>query len=260
MHATPGRLIRQCSPAVALLCATLTVAASASEELSLDRVGVAVDKATNAVYDNEAMQPNYGTVAESAFLAHMRYNVPQELRNMMGNHALVCWALLAGGESYQNPKLSRRVHWVLSSDQSMTYDRGMRLSMLAELPRRRWRPWVQRDAKWLTKAMTDKGNFTNEWFGIDLTGYGDNANGQYGAWGLWVYQRAGYSLPKKTWKRVDAYWRQAQLKTDGNAAAGWAVISAKAQKEGESSGIAADERASGRSVAAPIPCGRSSQG
>ena len=255
-----GRLMRRRGMWAGALCLVLIGVTSAPgaapgtalRDLSVERVQGAIDRARSALYDNPGLQPNYGTVSESAFLKYMPYNVPQELRNVMGNHALICWSLLASGESYQQPRLSRRVHWVLASDQSKTYDRGMRLSMLSRLPAARWRPWVQRDAKWLISAMTDKGNFTDEWYGSKLGGYGDNANGQYGTWGLWVYERCGYELPKKTWQQVDTYWREAQLRTDGDAPAGWAILSAKAQDEGAASGLIATDRVSGPMTAGGV--------
>ena len=256
MHVRPDRatLLPGLIAGVVLIClmAVEATSASPSADLSPDRITNAIDRARSAIYGSDSLQPNYGTVAESSFLGYMQYNVPQELRNAMGNHALICWAMLASGDSYQNPKLAKRIHWALAGDQSSTYDRGMRLSMLAYLPRYRWRRWVERDANWLKNAMTDKGNYTNEWYGSKSGGYGDNANGQYGTWGLWVYERSGYSLSRKTWKLVDTYWREAQLKTEGNSAAGWAIISAKAQEEDGASGIAANDQVSGPMTAGGV--------
>lgn len=215
---------------VVILCAAQSTFSQevTPDSITLEHLKQAIEKARKALNEQASLQPDYRPESDYIFWRTARYNIPQELRNPMGNQALVCWALLATGESYQNPAFSRRLNWVMSGDRSLTYDRGMRLAMLSQLPRKRWGRWVRRDVMWLTNALTDKGNFTESWFGKPNTGYGDNANGQYGGLGLWVYQRAGYSLKSKVWKAVDRYWRDAMIKTDGGKSGAWAVFSPKA--------------------------------
>ncbi|MCE9592062.1 MAG: DUF4159 domain-containing protein [Planctomycetes bacterium] len=186
--------------------------------LTSKQIENAVARAVAALYRSE---PTYTFPPE--YLYSYAYN--QETRNMMGNHALACWALLEAGESYQNPPLYRRINWVFSSDSPYTYDRGMRATMLAHLPRARWAPWVRRDGQWLMGALSDKGNFGPQWAGTPTTGVGDNANGQYGVLGLWHIDTAGYPISEDTWKKVDNYWRTAQNKTEGDLPAGWGVYS-----------------------------------
>lgn len=192
------------------------------EDLSQKLIDDAIAKAVNALYKEE---PNYTFAPEYAF---HRYN-NHAVRNIVGNHALACWAMLEAGESYQNPKLYRRINWVLSSDVPLTYDRGMRATMLLNLPPRRWAPWIRRDGLWLTSALTTDGNYSETWVGGTQTGYGDNANGQYGVLGLWGIERAGrqtgYSVSDSVWKKVDSYWRAAQERTGKDEPAGWGVFS-----------------------------------
>jgi len=141
-----------------------------------------------------------------------------------GNHALTCWAMLAAGQSYQDPRLNRRISWVLSSDTPYTYDRGMRLMMLSRLTGESFGPWAKRDVDWLKAAVTDKGNFNGEYFGGPSAGFGDHGSGFYGVLGLWGADRAGVELNhKKVWSPIDAHWRATQQKSPGDAAAGWAV-------------------------------------
>ncbi len=140
-----------------------------------------------------------------------------------GNHALICWAMLAGGESFQDPRLFRRINWVLHSDTPYTFDRGLRMQMLAHMPYDRWKPWMHRDERWITNALSDKGNWPAEYTGGDSTEWGDHANGAYGVLGLWGAQRAGLDIPLADWKRVDEHWRKTQEQTPGDEAAGWAV-------------------------------------
>ena len=96
--------------------------------------------------------------------------------------------------------------------------------MLAELPRRRWAPWVHREGAYLLNALTDRGNYNKQYTGGAAAGSGDNAHGQYGVLGLVGLQRAGWSrISKQHWSRVDAYWRAAQQKVEGDGPAGWAI-------------------------------------
>src|SRR5690349_20027317 len=135
------------------------------------------------------MEPTYTFPPEQAF-----HFTNYEAVHMMGNHALATWALLAAGESYQNPPLYRRLNWVLSGDQPYTYDRGMRATMLNELPHQRWAGHIHRDGVWLMGALTDNGNFSDSWVGKPIAGNGDNANGQYGVFCLWNISRAGFDV------------------------------------------------------------------
>ncbi len=148
----------------------------------------------------------------------------QEIINETGNHALVCWAMLAAGESYQDPRLLRRISWVLAGDTPYTYDRGMRLMMLSRLPAALFADAARRDAAWLEAAVTDEGNFNEEYFGGPSTGLGDHGSGLYGVLGLRGAERLGIELNnKKTWTPIDKQWRFTQQKTPGDQPAGWAV-------------------------------------
>ena len=175
-----------------------------------------------------ALLPNEVVRHDSMYWALNRYDkgTPryQMVVNETGNHALACWAMLAAGQSYQDPRLNRRISWVLSSDTPYTYDRGMRLMMLSRLTGESFGPWAKRDADWVRAAITDKGNFNDEYFGGPSAGFGDHGSGFYGVLGLWGADRAGVELNhNKIWSPIDAHWRATQQKSPGDAAAGWAV-------------------------------------
>ncbi|MAE60283.1 MAG: hypothetical protein CMJ49_02885 [Planctomycetaceae bacterium] len=179
------------------------------EELTIDHINDGIEKAIAALY---GMKPSY------AFLPHHGNYHRQQDNIHLGSHALACWALLESGESFQTPDLFRRINLVLSLDVPMTYFRGMRAQMLAEMPRR-WRPWVHRDAVWFEGALTDQGNFGASWTGGKAKGFGDHANGQYGVLGLFGCERAGRPIERKMWQAIDKHWRATQDGTSG----GWAV-------------------------------------
>lgn len=175
-----------------------------------------------------ALLPNEVVRHDSMYWALNRYDkgTPryQMVVNETGNHALACWAMLAAGQSYQDPRLNRRISWVLSSDTPYTYDRGMRLMMLSRLTGESFGPWAKRDADWVRSAITNKGNFNDEYFGGPSAGFGDHGSGFYGVLGLWGADRAGVELNhNKIWSPIDAHWRATQQKSPGDAAAGWAV-------------------------------------
>ncbi len=207
------------------------------ETLTVEDIRAAIRSAIDELYTAQsqsseakvrALLPNEVVRHDSMYWSLNRYDKGTPRYQMVvyetGNHALTCWAMLAAGQSYQDPQLNRRISWVLSSDTPYTYDRGMRLMMLSRLTGESFGPWVKRDADWIRSAITDKGNFNDEYFGGPSAGFGDHGSGFYGVLGLWGADRAGVELNhKKVWAPIDAHWRATQQKTPGDAPAGWAV-------------------------------------
>ena len=171
-----------------------------AENLSMDKINAAIEAGVDGLYE---MQPDMT-------FKRAQHHYGHRWKHRFGHHAVASWALLQAGESYQNPPLYKRINWVLSSDKGFTYDRAMRAQMLAELPLRRWAPWVERERSWLTKAMQKSGGFISSWTGGPNDKTGDNANSLYGVLGLWGIQRSGKAVPNKVWRRIDEYWRMAQ--------------------------------------------------
>ncbi len=210
------------------------------ESLSIDDIRAAIRAAVHELYTasrqplrDEEYAP--GPVLPYEFIRHDSYYfylnryrqkdpVYQEVIYETGNHALVASAMLAAGESYQDPRLNRRISWVLASDTPFTYDRGMRLMMLSRLPAGMFAEAAKRDAAWLGSAVTDMGNFNESYYFGQSTGFGDHGSGFYGVLGLWGADRLGIELnDKKVWSPIDKHWRVTQQKTPGDQSAGWAV-------------------------------------
>src|SRR5690606_793792 len=154
-----------------------------------------IDRAVAQVYGpadaNRDLEPHYGVRDQSKLYAIMRYGVNRpEYQNVVHETAvqgLLVAALLACGESYQNPYLFRRLSFVLASDAPYTFDRAVRLQMLANLSAERWQPWFERDYRWLTRAYdaTADGALAYE-YGPNGPARGfNNANAQYGTLALW---------------------------------------------------------------------------
>lgn len=219
-------------------------------DLKLERIQQAIKRGIEAIY----RIPPPETFRPAWKYSHWKYRWDQELHHEIGNHALAAWALLACGESYQNPRLFRRLNIVLAADPSYVFDRGMRALMLAHLPRDRWARWVNRDGLFLTSALTEFGNFNRAYTGGSATGAGDNAHGQYGVLGLAGLDRAGWrKLAKHHWMRIDAYWRAAQQTTGKEKPAGWAIYSLDPSHGTPiNSGIHANSRISGPMTAGAV--------
>ncbi len=219
-------------------------AAQPGSDLKLRHLDSAIHRAITSYYDK--ITPPW-TFDRTWLLEKRHYYNNWKVEHAMGNHALMIWAALSCGESYQNPPLYRRLNWVLSLDYSHTYDRGMRLQMLAQLPPSRWAPWVRRDGLMLSKALTvpdenggiPGGAFNAQYTDGVATGWGDAANTQYGALGLAAAQYAGIRVRSDAWRLIDRYWRLTQRAPAGGSETGeqrrfgivnpaaWAVVPAK---------------------------------
>lgn len=208
-----SRFVNHHAAALAWIVIVIVFGVGRSAAADAPRTGgseLALDKIQNAI--RHGIQYLYSSAPSEMFEQAWKYTDPQYtydhgLHHAMGNHALAIWALLAAGESYQNPVLYRRLHIVLTSDVPYIFDRGMRAQMLAELPHRRWAHYVHRDGVFLKAAVTDMGNFAKSFRGTPLKGAGDNAHGQYGVLGLAGLQRAGWSgIKLSDWERIDRYW------------------------------------------------------
>ncbi len=211
-----------------------------AQTLSIDDVRAAISAAVHELYtaDRQSGSDDVyapGPILPYEFVRHDSYYwylnryrqkdpVYQEVIYEAGNHALVAAAMLAAGESYQDPRLHARISWVLSRDTPHTYDRGMRLMMLSRLPLGLYGSAAKRDTAWLGSAITDVGNFNELHYQGRATGFGDHGSGLYGVLGLWAANRMGLSLnEKKVWTPIDKHWRLTQQKTPGDEPAGWAV-------------------------------------
>lgn len=218
--------------------------------LDLDRIQNAMQRAISEIYSptsrNNKAALLWGVGPRGYFVGNASH-VHESYRH--GHHALINWALLSAGQSYQDPRLYQRIYWVLTSDEPWVYSRAMRLQMLARLSPDRWRPWVRRDARWMSAAMTEMGGFNAFYVGDRDEGWGNNADSQFGVLGLWAAQEADYGIPLSAWKAIDAHWRLSQQDTPGLEPAGWAYGMLN---------LPVDERsnlANARDVTAPMTAG-----
>ncbi len=210
---------------------------ASADNLSNNRLRFAIIRAVQQIYapsqENDFLLPHYHPLSDSQLFRILRWgaNTPAypATINESGHQALLCWAMLRAGESYQNPHFYRRMSFVLATETPFTFDRAMRLLMLANLAPIQWQDWFERDYNWLLHAYdADKasGALTDEYSDKGPSDHFSNAQAQYGTLGLWAVERSGRKVPDKLWQIIDNYWRTQQHKPsapNSGGGAGWSV-------------------------------------
>ncbi len=208
-----------------------TTAKVKPEQLTPEFLDNAIERALNAL---DGLRPPDTDIDRFSYYHQYRarWIVPSQI--LPGHQALASWAMLASGESRQLPWMLKRIGWIACYDSDSTYDRAMRLRAISFMDDPRWMPWIRRDAEWLITSMTDQGGFNAAYAGEAKPGFGDNANAAYAILGLEGARLAGYEINDAIWKKLDAYWRQAQFPEKTPGAGGWAVASYRSLKAGDS--------------------------
>ncbi|MFW6336359.1 MAG: DUF4159 domain-containing protein, partial [Phycisphaeraceae bacterium] len=200
------------------------------ENLSAADVKASVRWAINAINNRypstkDGLHPRLGMTPW-----HSNQNVSRRVTSVQhfdtGYHALASWAMLAAGESSQDPRLFERINFVLRGDPLQTFERAMRLQSTQYLPRNRYLPWLERDAQWLLGAMIKEppliGTFPEVFTDEDKMP-GDNVQAFYGVLRLTAAQESGYTgIDSSVWQQIDYHWRAVQQNTPGTEPAGWA--------------------------------------
>jgi hypothetical protein len=134
-----------------------------------------------------------------------------------GMTALVTYALLASGESPQNPKVSAAIEYLKKSKMTGVYALGLRSQVWFALPSTsEIKQFAVKDANALRSAVITKGE------GRGFYGYNPGAKayshsrGNYGVLGLWALEQAGVEVPVDYWKLVEEGWVKHQ-----DASGGW---------------------------------------
>ena len=158
---------------------------------------------------------------------------PQRKGNKHGDHpkmqgqswggysALATYALLAAGESPQDPRVTKAVNFLKGADITGTYSLGIRCQVWNHLPPSpEMRALARRDAGLLIGTLNQGGEGKGGWDYDDPTSKGgriDHSVSQYGVLGLWACAKTGYEVNPKVWELIDKTWRDHQY-DDG----GWA--------------------------------------
>ena len=138
-----------------------------------------------------------------------------------GVTALVTYALLASGESYQQPALARALAWLEQAELKGTYAVALRAHVWARLPDA-FGPQLEADVAWLRAA---------QWRGLfdyvnparsrspgpsGVAAISSLSRTQYGTLAMWEYAKRGGKVDDTFWEQTTDWMLRSQL-TDG----GW---------------------------------------
>lgn len=133
-------------------------------------------------------------------------------RDHGGLTALVTYALLAAGESYQDPRLKGAVEFLERVNITGTYARSLRAHVWASLPDS-YGVLLRRDHQWLVRAQHKQRGHFNYIIEAD-NGY-DNSTTQYGALGVWESAKRGNFVASAFWAKLENHFHDSQQPSGG---------------------------------------------
>jgi hypothetical protein len=135
-----------------------------------------------------------------------------------GETALATYALLAAGQSRQDPKLAKALEFSTSVRMEGIYALGLRAQIWHYLPMTpEVKAGVRKDGDLLVASLKDSGaargmfNYPVN----DKAARYDHSVSQYGVLGLWAVAQLGYEVPTLDWKMIDQAWRAHQDSSGG---------------------------------------------
>jgi hypothetical protein len=135
-----------------------------------------------------------------------------------GETALATYAMLAAGESRQDPRLAKAIQFSTTTPMVGIYSLGLRAQIWHYLPEsREVRAGVRKDGDLLLSSLkrtgAAKGMFN---YPVnDKAARYDHSVSQYGVLGLWAVAQLGYEVPTSDWYMIDQAWRSHQDSTGG---------------------------------------------
>jgi hypothetical protein len=136
-----------------------------------------------------------------------------------GQTALVMEALIDINESLHlpelysfSPRMKSALNYLAALQTKATYATSFQAQALALLPnvgRKKYMAALNRDRRYLFRAMIPAGDFTYTW--RRYRGFSwDNSNTQYGVLGLWACAHAGLEVLTSQWRLLASHWRNTQ--------------------------------------------------
>jgi len=139
-------------------------------------------------------------------------------RSHAGETALAVYALLAAGESYQDPRLARAIAWLQEQKVNGTYALGLRCHVWSQLPDRfldRLKQDVSTLDQWKAPPAGAQSGAIGWSYGKNV-GRVHTSTGQYGVLGFWEGAKRGLPISTNIWRQIEAYYITGQ-----NADGGW---------------------------------------
>jgi hypothetical protein len=154
-----------------------------------------------------------------------------------GETALVTYALLAAGESPQNPRLAKSIDFLKGAELVGTYALALRAQVYQLLPMTpQLRGLVVKDANTLRGFVKTRGEAVGMFDYVDSPGNGySHSRANYGALGMWALDQAGVEVPGEFWDLVEKGWMDHQDPATG----GWSYIKTPSEKHPVTAGMTA---------------------
>jgi hypothetical protein len=209
-----------------LLCliATLTIACSAepsSAGVDAQKMDTAIEKAKRFIYRHQLMQGRWES--DPARVGDDDNWEKMQGSTWGGYTALCTYALLAAGESPNDPRIKSAVQFLKHCELIGVYAIAMRLQVWLLIPHEtsEMKALIHKDAEFLLNNVNIRPDVIGDNNGLwDYLGKGprvDHSVSQYGVLGLWAAQQSGVvDVGESRWKLFESAWRRDQ-QTDG----GW---------------------------------------
>jgi len=219
---TPGIYIRFIMMLGAAMCLASPRPALAGQDMqpTPKNIEAAIEKAKAYLYSIQRQggrwEKDPGRVGDE----HSQY-INMQGDTFGGYTALATYALLASGESPNDPRIKSAIEFLKQADIVGIYAIAMRCQVWLLIPHDspQMRALIQRDADALYKGINDgKQNPKNVgmW---DYLGQGthlDHSVSQYGVLGLWACQQTGaVDVGLERWKLIETAWRRDQYPDGG---------------------------------------------
>lgn len=126
-----------------------------------------------------------------------------------GRTALVCYTLLASGESHQEPRLAKAIAWLKKQNLEGTYALGLRCQVYLNLPLTpEIKQLMSKDASALLNRIKKDGNAAG-FYDYTASPPGSTyslSRANYAVLGVWAAAQAGAEIPDNYWATVEKAW------------------------------------------------------
>ena len=185
------------------------------------QINAAIDKAKRFIYRKQLMEGRWEKDPSRIGTDHAAYKEMQG--DTYGGYTALCtYALLAGGESPNDPRIKAAIQFLKHCDMVGVYAIAMRLQVWLLIPHEstEMKALIHKDADFLINSVNVRPEAPGSNNGLwDYQGKGlrvDHSVSQYGVLGLWAAQQTGaVDVGTPRWKLFEGAWRHDQCEDGG---------------------------------------------